>query len=429
MNRACISILIAVGAIISADCMAGDLGGRWSGNWSKAGDALPVTVTFQHDGDGYTGWFDSDALEVANIPLSDIHDSKGSVHFLLKGDESTSAFDGVLSQDGLKGNFRDGSMVGTFDLKRAETQAPTRRAKDVRFESKGAVLAGTLLSPNDAGPHRAIVLLQGSGPEGRWANRYLAQRFVDAGFAALIYDKRGVGQSTGDWHKAGPEELADDAVAGIGFLRGLPGVDGAHIGIYGHSQGGTITPLVAISAGHLGFVIAASAGGLAPADVETYSVENSIGLNALAPADRKDARTYVETLIDVAYRGADRAKLDAMQARFKARKWYFEAPPPDNYYWAFSRAFSRFDPPALWRRVTAPVLLLYGAADERIPALPSSRAIASALALGGNRRVTVKIFSNADHSFVVVAPRQPNGWPKHAPDQLETMLTWARAQP
>ena len=80
------------------------------------------------------------------------------------------------------------------------------------------MLAGTLVLPATPGKHPAIACLHGSGPEARWANHYLAQKFAEHGIVALIYDKRGVGESSGDWQKATFAELADDAAAGIRFF-------------------------------------------------------------------------------------------------------------------------------------------------------------------------------------------------------------------
>jgi len=39
----------------------------------------------------------------------------------------------------------------------------------------------------------------------------LAYRFAETGVAALIFDQRGVGQSSGDWQTARFEDLAADA--------------------------------------------------------------------------------------------------------------------------------------------------------------------------------------------------------------------------
>jgi dipeptidyl aminopeptidase/acylaminoacyl peptidase len=407
---------------------AADLRGTWQGTWTKNRDALPVVVNFEGTSSGFTGFFDSDALQVADIPFGTVKVSGDAVSFTLEGDATTAIFHGVLAQNSLAGTFVDGATHGTFALARAKAPPATVNSRDVTFRDGDITLAGTLLSPPAPGKHPAILFLQGSGPEGRWANRYLAEKFTQAGFVALVYDKRGVGQSTGDWRNAGFDALADDAAAGIRFLQFQSAVDPARTGIYGHSQGGTMAPLVVERGGNLAFVIASAAGGIAPADLEIFSVGNSIGISALPPAERRDAETYVREVVDVAYRGDARATLDAMTARFKDRSWFFPPPPPDNSYWTLSRKFAQFDPPPHWRRVKSPVLLLYGDRDERTPPGASIEAIGRALREAGNTHVTIRIFPGADHTFMLVDLHDKGGWPKHVANYAQTLTDWAVSQ-
>lgn len=422
------SLLLAVlCAFLSANVsIAAGLSGGWKGIWTKDDDTLPVTITFTSSGKGYSGTFDSDALQVTGIPFSEVTETGGKIHWALKGDESTTLFDGTLAGDAITGAFVDGQSKGTFDLTRSNLPAAGVQSRDVTFADKDVKLAGTLLLPASAGKHPAVLFLHGSGAEARWANHYLARKFAEAGIAALIYDKRGVGRSTGDWQKVGFEPLADDAVAGIRFLQSYPEVDPARIGIYGHSQGGTIAPLVATRAHKLAFIIASAAGGTAPADVETYSVENSISLSKLPPLEQKDARAYVHALIDVAYRGKDRAGLDATAARFKSRDWFFDLPPPGNSYWTISRQIAGFDPAHWWQQVKVPVLLVYGAHDERVQPTTSARAIQAALRSGGNNRVTLKMFAGSDHTFTVIDPAKKGGWPKREPGYSSAVIHWVQ---
>jgi dipeptidyl aminopeptidase/acylaminoacyl peptidase len=422
-----VSILSAFIITMTAS-QADDLVGGWKGTWTRDGEALPVTMTFAKAGDAYSGAFDSDALQVAGIPLGDVSDTNGRVHFQIKGDQTTTVFDGEITGDAMSGTFTDGSDKGSFELVRAAHPAAQIPARDVTFRDKDVTLAGTLLLPTTPGKHPAIVFLHGSGPEGRWANHYLAQKFAERGIVALIYDKRGVGQSTGDWQKATFEALADDAVAGIRFLQSQSAVDATRVGIYGHSQGGTVAPLVGVRGGDLRFVVASAAGGIDPAEVETYSVENSIGVAKLPPAERADAQSYVHALIDVAYRGKNRAPLDAMAAKFKSRDWYFAPPPPGNSYWLISKQMAAFKPAEYWRQIKAPVLLVYGAHDERVPPRESANAIQAALESGGNRNVALKMYSDADHTFTIVDPPHNRGWPKHEPDYADVLVSWILAQ-
>lgn len=413
--------------LMAASSRAEDLAGSWSGAWIKAGDPLAVTVTFMKSADRYSGSFDSDVLQVAAIPFDEVSIKGSKVRFVLSGDATTSTFDGTLAGDALTGSFTEGSLTGTFRLARTVAPAPLHN-RNVSFTNGNVKLAGELVLPPTPGRHPAILFLHGSGAEGRWASRYLAQQFARQGLVALIYDKRGVGQSTGDWQEAGFEDLADDAVAGIRFLQAQPEVDLLRIGIYGHSQGGTLSPLVAERAEKLAFVIASAASGLDPAEVEMYSIENSIGVSRLPPTERADAQRFVREIVQVAYKGQSRAALDAMGDELKNRSWYFDPPPPNHSYWTVSRRIAAFRPLDHWRRVYAPVLLLFGAHDERVPPVKSADAIQGALRSSGNTNVTLHVIPNADHAFRIVPQAPPGGWSKRVPHYADTLVTWARAQ-
>src|SRR4051794_33792490 len=65
------------------------------------------------------------------------------------------------------------------------------------FFNRDVRLAGTLVLPAAPGPHAAVVLLHGSGPQKR--DLFMARWFAEQGIAALAYDKRGVGESAGDF--------------------------------------------------------------------------------------------------------------------------------------------------------------------------------------------------------------------------------------
>ena len=54
----------------------------------------------------------------------------------------------------------------------------------------------------------------------------------------LIYDKRGVGESTGDWRTATFSDLAEDALGAVELLKEHQQIDPSRIGLFGLSQGG-----------------------------------------------------------------------------------------------------------------------------------------------------------------------------------------------
>ena len=84
----------------------------------------------------------------------------------------------------------------------------------VSFRSAdGAVtLAGTLATPSGGRRAPAVVLVSGTGPVDRDVTfvghklfPVMAQRLARDGIASLRFDKRGVGESEGDFSSAGPE--------------------------------------------------------------------------------------------------------------------------------------------------------------------------------------------------------------------------------
>jgi len=122
--------------------------------------------------------------------------------------------------------------------------------RNVRFPSRGAVLAGTLSIPPGPGPHPGIVILEGSGALDRHFESLSQGIYLSMGFAVLAYDKRGVGASTGVF----PGELAttssigifaEDAVAATRFMMAQRDVNKRLVGFDANSQGGWVAPLAA----------------------------------------------------------------------------------------------------------------------------------------------------------------------------------------
>ena len=65
-----------------------------------------------------------------------------------------------------------------------------------------------------------------------------AERFAAAGFAALLFDHRGFGDSGGEPDLFQPARQLDDWRAAIAFARSLPGVDPDRVATFGSSMGG-----------------------------------------------------------------------------------------------------------------------------------------------------------------------------------------------
>jgi uncharacterized protein len=253
-------------------------------------------------------------------------------------------------------------------------------AMEVRFDGEAGTLAGTLYLPLAPGPHPAVVLVHGSGPDSRAPYRNLAAHFARNGVAALVYDKRGMGGSTGDWRAAGFDSLADDAIAAVRLLREHPGVDPQRVGLWGISQGGWILPLAASRSPEIAFIIPVSASGHSPARQEMWRVGNNLLYRDLSPAaiaiGLKGTR-MVYSLKEIADRGG---------LSLPADLWFAALDP-----W--------LDPAPIWEQVTQPVLGIWGEIDGLVPTAESVEIVRSALDRGGNTRYWLRVFPGADHGI------------------------------
>lgn len=114
-------------------------------------------------------------------------------------------------------------------------------SEQVRFYSRGAALAGTLMVPDGATPDRPVpAVVQGPGWLGlRHARLYAPYHagLLAAGFAVLVFDYRGFGDSEGDATYLDPMAQVEDWQSAITYLETRPEVDAERIGAFG--SGGT----------------------------------------------------------------------------------------------------------------------------------------------------------------------------------------------
>jgi len=124
----------------------------------------------------------------------------------------------------------------------------TLSREEVRFRSGDDECAGVLFQPETDAATPCVVLAHGFGAVKEGGPTRVAERYAEAGFAALAFDYRHFGESGGE-----PRQLLDigrqheDYRAAIGFARELERVDPDRIALWGSSfSGGHV---VAVAAG------------------------------------------------------------------------------------------------------------------------------------------------------------------------------------
>lgn len=155
-------------------------------------------------------------------------------------------------------------LSGTASLVLGATLAacgtpPGTHTRTVSFDSGDIRLAGALVTPAEGKAQSAIVYVDGSGATRR--DLGIARRLAESGIAVLTYDKRGVGDSQGEY--SGPlstnevtlNALAADASAALEFLSAQSEVSDAKLGFAGISQAGWVIPLAAVASDKEAFTV------------------------------------------------------------------------------------------------------------------------------------------------------------------------------
>lgn len=299
--------------------------------------------------------------------------------------------------------------------------------RDVTFAGGAAdvTLAGTLSVPERQGPHPAIVLMTGSGPEDRDESlpgmtlrpfALVADALARAGVAVLRYDDRGTAASTGDYAAATLTDFTADGQAAFDWLRRQPAIDPGRVGLLGHSEGGAYIASIAARDPAVAFVV-----GLAPMVrsgmelmlEQTRAIARSQGSSEeeAEAAVRANRRLYQAALspdqdqLEAILRDDLGARYDALDAAARAQfgdraTWIDQqvAAQLPTLQSPWFRSLLRADPLADWRRVDAPVLGLFGGKDVQVVAGPESEALEAAL---GDRdgRSRVEVLADANHLF------------------------------
>ena len=128
----------------------------------------------------------------------------------------------------------------------AQPLAPPPGARQIRYRSGSLDLVAWISHETGGGASRPGVLVLHGGNalwQGHWD---LARPYVEAGYVAMMPAVRGENGLPGDF--SGFYDETADVLAAADVLRSDPGVDPARLYLAGHSVGGTLTMLAAMSA-------------------------------------------------------------------------------------------------------------------------------------------------------------------------------------
>ncbi|HTW78531.1 MAG TPA: alpha/beta fold hydrolase [Terracidiphilus sp.] len=302
-------------------------------------------------------------------------------------------------------------------------------------------LAGTLSLPEGSGPFPAVVLVSGTGHNtrdeevsGHEVFVVLADALSRRGFAVLRYDKRGVGGSTGNFDAATTEDFASDADAAVRWLCAQPMIDSRRVGILGHSEGGIIAPMVAVSDSKVAFVVMIA--GPALRGDKLFVLQSAMTARAYGAPEDYIARRMIfdQTLYDavIAAPSASAALESAQRivAEGVAEKLVDENEAKtlaQDVTSAWERYFLAYDPAPALARLSVPVLAMYGSLDVQVPGMEDL--VAASKALKSNANAVVVLLPGKNHLMQDATTGAPNEYndieETMSPAALGVIVDWA----
>jgi dipeptidyl aminopeptidase/acylaminoacyl peptidase len=310
---------------------------------------------------------------------------------------------------------------------------------EVSFQTEDSELSGTLLVPEGDGLFPAVIILGGSGPWDRNGDedarrvaalqqagqpvfavnstyRDIAEELSREGMITLRYDKRGIGNSTGDGGDF-PEPSLRDLRAAVEFLRGNDTVDADRIAIIGHSLGG----LWAL--------------------METAEDADIAAICVMATPAREYSEVIVEQIEGLmTLQGKNDTEIAAIVA--KQREIYAQLrsgeldpaifPEPTRSELEFLKAIMDIAGADYAGEIGCPALILQGDKDLFTVIPEEAEVMKEAFNEGGNGDVEMVIFTDLDHVF-----RPTPGDPSLdlyyedrgpvAAEVVETIVDWMKA--
>lgn len=279
-------------------------------------------------------------------------------------------------------------------------------------------LAGTLTLPRSGKPSPAVLLIAGSGPNDRNETVFghkpffvIADHLTKQGIAVLRVDKRGVGQSTGNYTISTSEDFAADVLAGVEYLKTRKEVDAEQIGLIGHSEGGLIAPMVAVKSNDVAFIVLMAGGGIT-GEATVYAQETLIS-RAMGVAEEQISQQLdlQKQVFSVMKNEPDLEKAEKLLRRIIAKQ-LAHLPKEEQQTSAdlmeaqmkrcnskWFRYFLTYDPTTSLKHLKIPVLVINGELDCQVPPKQNLPVIANILQEAGNRSYTIVELPKLNHFF------------------------------
>ena len=423
-------LVIAAVVLLSYITVATAQTGTWSGKLDIQGTKL--TLVFHLDDENPT--MDSPDQGAKGIPMQIERGELGKV--TLKIPALGASYEGTWMIRQIVGTFKQMNVEFPLTLTPGENkpkrpQTPVGpfpyTTEEVTFANGDVVLHGTLTLPEGhTAQTPALIMITGSGIQNRDEELFehkpfavIADALARAGIATLRYDDRGFNGYDGNLNDCTIEDFKADALAGLELLRSRF----SHVGVIGHSEGGTIAMMLAAEK-QVDFAI--SLAGMIVSGAETLVEQNRIALTD-AGLPEETVNEYCRLLseaFDACNDGkplpsADNSDLpEALKRNYQAVMAQLQTP--------YLSRFIAVDVRPLLPQITCPVLALNGTKDIQVNYETNLEALRNGLS--GHTTDMIKEVEGVNHIFQTCTTGRVDEYKEIeetiSPDVLTTITNW-----
>lgn len=295
--------------------------------------------------------------------------------------------------------------------------------KQVIYTANADTIGASLFLPSGKGPFPAVLMARGAANMDRSISFTEAEILSSYGVAVLIYDNYGTGESNGNPRT---KDFADKQELVLQLYRHLQKhekIKADQIGLMGGSQGARIAAMAASKDTKPAFLVLRAHPMETRKDQQLYAIGAYLRQNNVTEEKVVQVLHLWEQYFDLAYQQKIDPEYVAAVATMRAENPGLmlpaapanQAPPyawPDDIYDATKDYLST---------ITCPVLSEHGVEDDRVPPSKSIHFLREGLSKGGNEQLTVILYPNANHSFMMTGFRI-------APGLFMNEVNWIRRQ-
>jgi uncharacterized protein len=440
--------------------------GSWKGALEVPGDKLTLVVHISGEDGSYSSTLDSPDQMAFDIPVNKTTFEGQTL--ILELPPMAASYSGEVQPDGsIAGNWVQAGMRFPLVLSRTDKQSskPVRpqeplppfpyATEEVVIDNPkaGIQLAGTLTIPRGKGPHPAVVLVSGSGPQNRDEEiaghkpfLVLADFLTRNGIATLRYDDRGFAGSTGDFAASTSVDFKEDARFAFDFLRSQKRINKKKCGVIGHSEGGMIAQMLAADSKDVAFIVLLAAPGVPIPELMLKQAQLIGEAQGASPMELQITNETNQAVFDILQKEKDLEKArtavanemgkmaEKLSGDNPQRKQMLEQQlmaSTESVLTPWFLFFINYKPNDYLSRIKCPVLALNGEKDTQVEATSNIEAITNSLKQSGNNKVTSQILADLNHLFQTCETGAPSEYAKieetFAPSAMQMIADWLKA--